>query len=236
MFHCNGWGGVYALTGMGGTHVVLRAVDGAAIFDLIEREKVHLRVHGARRAAHRSSTTRTRRSTASRRGRASRSPARRRRPRSSSGSRRSSAGSSSRSTASPRPRRSSPSRSPDHATAAGRTGRAARAPACPGLGVELARRSTTPGTPVPAGRQERRRGLRPLERRLRGLLGAARGDREGDPRRLVPHRRPRRLGRDRQHPHRRPQEGRDHLGRREHQLARRSRTPSTSTRPCSSAR
>ena len=29
MFHCNGWGGVYALTGMGGTHVVLRAVDAA---------------------------------------------------------------------------------------------------------------------------------------------------------------------------------------------------------------
>src|SRR5574338_363336 len=28
MFHCNGWGGVYALTGMGGTHVVLRAIDG----------------------------------------------------------------------------------------------------------------------------------------------------------------------------------------------------------------
>jgi fatty-acyl-CoA synthase len=40
MFHCNGWGGVYALTGMAGTHVVLRAVDGAAIFDLIEREGV----------------------------------------------------------------------------------------------------------------------------------------------------------------------------------------------------
>ena len=39
----------------------------------------------------------------------------------------------------------------------------------------------------------------------------------------------------RQHPHRRPQEGRDHLRRREHQLARRSRTRSTSTRPCSSA-
>jgi fatty-acyl-CoA synthase len=30
MFHCNGWGGVYALTGMGGTHVVLRAIDAAA--------------------------------------------------------------------------------------------------------------------------------------------------------------------------------------------------------------
>jgi fatty-acyl-CoA synthase len=40
MFHCNGWGGVYALTGMGGTHVVLRNVDAERIFELIEREKV----------------------------------------------------------------------------------------------------------------------------------------------------------------------------------------------------
>jgi fatty-acyl-CoA synthase len=40
MFHCNGWGGVYALTGMGGTHVVLRAVDGAEIFRLIAEQKV----------------------------------------------------------------------------------------------------------------------------------------------------------------------------------------------------
>ncbi len=40
MFHCNGWGGVYALTGMGGTHVVLRTIDGERIFDLIEHEKV----------------------------------------------------------------------------------------------------------------------------------------------------------------------------------------------------
>jgi fatty-acyl-CoA synthase len=40
MFHCNGWGGVYALTGMGGTHVVLRSVDGRQIFRLIEREGV----------------------------------------------------------------------------------------------------------------------------------------------------------------------------------------------------
>jgi fatty-acyl-CoA synthase len=30
-FHCNGWGMVYAVTGMGGTHVVLRKVDGAEI-------------------------------------------------------------------------------------------------------------------------------------------------------------------------------------------------------------
>jgi len=40
MFHCNGWGGVYALTGVGGTHVILRAVEGKAIFDLIEQERV----------------------------------------------------------------------------------------------------------------------------------------------------------------------------------------------------
>jgi fatty-acyl-CoA synthase len=40
MFHCNGWGGVYALTGMGGTHVVLRAIDGEAIYRLIEQEGV----------------------------------------------------------------------------------------------------------------------------------------------------------------------------------------------------
>jgi len=40
MFHCNGWGGVYALTGMGGTHVVLRAIDAAEIYGLIEREAV----------------------------------------------------------------------------------------------------------------------------------------------------------------------------------------------------
>ncbi len=40
MFHVNGWGGVYALTGMGGTHVVLRAVEGRRIYELIEREGV----------------------------------------------------------------------------------------------------------------------------------------------------------------------------------------------------
>jgi fatty-acyl-CoA synthase len=40
MFHCNGWGGVYALTGMGGTHVVLRAIEGRRIFELIEHERV----------------------------------------------------------------------------------------------------------------------------------------------------------------------------------------------------
>jgi fatty-acyl-CoA synthase len=40
MFHCNGWGGVYALTGVAGTHVVLRAIDARRIFELIESEGV----------------------------------------------------------------------------------------------------------------------------------------------------------------------------------------------------
>jgi fatty-acyl-CoA synthase len=40
MVHCNGWGGVYALTAMGGTHVVLRAIDAKTIYELIAREGV----------------------------------------------------------------------------------------------------------------------------------------------------------------------------------------------------
>ncbi|MBE9539224.1 MAG: long-chain-fatty-acid--CoA ligase [Proteobacteria bacterium] len=40
MFHCNGWGGVYALSGMGATHVVIRTIDGGDIHRLIEEEQV----------------------------------------------------------------------------------------------------------------------------------------------------------------------------------------------------
>jgi fatty-acyl-CoA synthase len=40
MFHCNGWGGVYALTALGGTHVILRAIDGETIFRLLADEGV----------------------------------------------------------------------------------------------------------------------------------------------------------------------------------------------------
>jgi len=40
MFHCNGWGGVYALTAQAGTHVVLRAIDAKRIFELIAAEGV----------------------------------------------------------------------------------------------------------------------------------------------------------------------------------------------------
>ena len=36
MFHCNGWGMPYALSGLGGRHIVLRKVDGAEILRRIE--------------------------------------------------------------------------------------------------------------------------------------------------------------------------------------------------------
>jgi acyl-CoA synthetase (AMP-forming)/AMP-acid ligase II len=42
MFHCNGWGMPYTVTGLGGRHVVLRKVDGAEILRRVEREGVTL--------------------------------------------------------------------------------------------------------------------------------------------------------------------------------------------------
>jgi len=39
-FHCNGWGMVYAVTGMGGRHIILRKVDGAEILRRIEEHGV----------------------------------------------------------------------------------------------------------------------------------------------------------------------------------------------------
>ena len=40
MFHANGWGGPFALTAMGATHVVLRAVSAPEMYRLIEEEGV----------------------------------------------------------------------------------------------------------------------------------------------------------------------------------------------------
>ncbi len=40
MFHCNGWTYTWAVTLVGGTHVCLRSVDAAQIFELIGRERV----------------------------------------------------------------------------------------------------------------------------------------------------------------------------------------------------
>ncbi len=42
MFHCNGWGMPYAVTGMGVRHVVQRRIDGESILERIEREGVTL--------------------------------------------------------------------------------------------------------------------------------------------------------------------------------------------------
>ncbi|MEM8619194.1 MAG: AMP-binding protein [Actinomycetota bacterium] len=41
-FHCNGWGMLYAVTGMGATHVIQRKVDGVEILNRIEEHGVTL--------------------------------------------------------------------------------------------------------------------------------------------------------------------------------------------------
>jgi fatty-acyl-CoA synthase len=41
-FHCNGWGMLYAVTGMGAKHVILRKVDGAEILRRVEQHGVTL--------------------------------------------------------------------------------------------------------------------------------------------------------------------------------------------------
>jgi fatty-acyl-CoA synthase len=41
-FHCNGWGMLYAVTGMGGKHVIQRKIDGAEILRRIEEHGVTL--------------------------------------------------------------------------------------------------------------------------------------------------------------------------------------------------
>jgi acyl-CoA synthetase (AMP-forming)/AMP-acid ligase II len=42
MFHCNGWGMTYGVTGMGAQHVVLRRIDGAEVLRRVERHGVTL--------------------------------------------------------------------------------------------------------------------------------------------------------------------------------------------------
>ncbi|MFJ5771720.1 long-chain-fatty-acid--CoA ligase [Psychrobacillus sp. NPDC093180] len=42
MFHANGWGGVWAITATGATHVCLRKVDPPLILDLFEKHKISL--------------------------------------------------------------------------------------------------------------------------------------------------------------------------------------------------
>jgi acyl-CoA synthetase (AMP-forming)/AMP-acid ligase II len=40
MFHCNGWGLPFAITGMGARHVIIRKIDGDDILDRVEQEHV----------------------------------------------------------------------------------------------------------------------------------------------------------------------------------------------------
>ena len=41
-FHCNGWGVLYAITGMGGKHVIIRKIDGAEILRRVDQHGVTL--------------------------------------------------------------------------------------------------------------------------------------------------------------------------------------------------
>ena len=108
-FHCNGWGMTYAVTGMGGQHIILRKVDGAEILRRVERPRRHVDVRRTRRRGDGA----RRRPELGRRDPRPRPRARGRRRRAAADaddrarSRPSSAGSSSRSTDSPRPRRCS---------------------------------------------------------------------------------------------------------------------------------
>jgi len=52
MFHVNGWGHIYAITGMGARHICTRGVDVEAVFDRIRAEDVSLLLCGADRAQH----------------------------------------------------------------------------------------------------------------------------------------------------------------------------------------
>ncbi len=40
MFHCNGWGQIYSVTGVGGQHIILRQIDGAEILRRVEQHGV----------------------------------------------------------------------------------------------------------------------------------------------------------------------------------------------------
>ena len=106
-FHCNGWGMLYAVTGMGAEHVILRKVDGAEILRRVDAVRGDVDVRGAGGAQHdpRRRCCVGRPDPGTRSERESWSPGRRRRPARSSAARPSSDGSSSRSTASPRRRR-----------------------------------------------------------------------------------------------------------------------------------
>ena len=201
MFHCNGWGMTYAVTGMGGTHIVLRKVDGTEILRRVERHGVTL-MCGAPAVANAvlDAAAKLGRTDSRQRPRAHR---RRRRAAADAHDRTHRVGARvgvrsdlrpHRDVAlahdEPPPRRVRRPRR-DHSRATARSRRCARA------------RCARP-------RRRGRRGAGAQQRGVRGLLGATRRHRRRDRRRLVPHRRRRRARRRRLRVDLRPQEGRDH--------------------------
>ena len=114
MFHANGWGMPFAMTGLGVEQVVIRKIDGAEILRRVEKHGVTVMcaapavVAAVLEAAETWEGEIPGRDT----GADHRARAHRRRRRRSRGWSPSSAGSSSRSTASPRPRRCSRSTAP----------------------------------------------------------------------------------------------------------------------------
>ena len=205
-FHCNGWGLHYAVTGMGGQHVIIRKIDGAEILRRVEQHGVTLmcgapavvnmvldaaadvggRDPGPRPGAHR----RRRRPAADAHHRAGRDRARMGVHPDLRAHRDVAAAHDQ-----PHPRRV---RRP--------------LPRRPRRQAEPRRR---PGDRLPDGGRRRGRGARPQQRRDGRVLAAAGGHGGGDRRRLVPHRRRRLDRRVRLRHDLRPQEGRHHLGRRE---------------------
>ncbi len=209
LFHCNGWGMPYAVTGMGAEHVVLRKIDGAEILRRVEEHGVTL-MCGAPAVLNMVLDA-----AATWEAETVPGPGRDRVRIVVAGA--------------PPPTRTiervrdrarlgvHPDLRPhrDHAAAhhEPRPGGVRRPH--PGRAGREAQPGRRAGARVHDGGQRRRRDAGPRQHRDRRLLGAARRDRRGDPRRLVPHRRRRHHRRRRLPDDLRPQEGRDHHRRRE---------------------
>ena len=184
-FHCNGWGMLYAVTGMGGQHIVLRKVDGAEILRRVERHGVTL-MCGAPAVVNMVLDAAAR---LGRRDPRPRPGAHRRRRRAAADAHDRAGGDRAGLGVQPDLRAHRDVAAADDQPAAGRVRRPlARRPR---RQAEPGRRA---GDRLRDARRRAGRGAGPQQRRDGGLLGAARGHGRGHRRRLVPHRR-RRLDR-----------------------------------------
>ncbi len=221
MFHCNGWGMSYAITGMGGTHIVLRKVDGPEILRRVERHGVTLLCGAPAVVAAILDAAATWDGPIPGRDRVRMVVA-----------------------GAPPPTKTIERMETELGwefiqiygltetapllTMNRRTRRGRRALAVGARGAARSRGCAR--ARCAASHLRPRRGAGPLERRARGLLGES--DRVGRRarRRLVPHRRRRHARRRALPDDQRPQEGRDHLRRRERQLDRSRGLPVSASR------